>query len=60
VEQGWRYIDRLEIRRAALAAGVAKDRKDLNVIIEANAKIFQVKGQHMRYKPAASGSAVHA
>lgn len=60
VEQGWRYIDRLEIRRAALAAGVAKDRKDLNVIIEANAKIFQVKGQHMRYKPAAAGSAVQA
>lgn len=60
VEDGWRYIDRIEMRSAALAAGIAKDRKGLNVIIEANAKIFQVKGQHIRYKPAAAGSAVQA
>lgn len=53
-EKGWRYIDRMELRRAALAAGVVKDRKDLNEVIETNAKSFQVDGALLRYKPLAT------
>ena len=50
--QGWRYVDRNAVRAAAIAAGVAKDRKDLNVLIESNAKRLQVTGALLRYQPA--------
>lgn len=50
MEEGWRYVDRGDLKRIALETGAAKDRKDLNLLIEENAKTLQVKGSTLRYQ----------
>lgn len=49
IEAGWRHVERGDLRRIALESGAAKDRKDLNLLIEENAKILQVNGSMLRY-----------
>ena len=46
----WRSVNRNLFRSAAIEAGVVKDRKQLNVTVEANARTFHVNGANLRYK----------
>ena len=54
-EGGWRHIDRNDIKRAALKAKIAADRKDLNILIESNAKYLQVRGPYLLYQSQRAG-----
>lgn len=49
-EHGWIFVDRLDVRRIAIETGIAKDRKDLNLLIEQNAKYLQVVSSNLRYQ----------
>lgn len=54
-EGGWRHIDRNDIKRVALNAKVASDRKQLNMLIESNAKFLQVRGAFLIYQSQRAG-----
>lgn len=54
-EGGWRHIDRNDIKRVALKAKIAADRKDLNMLIESNAKFLQVRGPFLLYQSQKAG-----